>query len=84
MDTHVHAASCMNHKHLLRFIKRKMKYNAEDFVMIHEGREITLREVNTDENLILFEFYSLEFRELKLTEVRQGSSPGFCFRELFF
>ena len=45
VDTHVHGASCMNQKHLLRFIKRKMKYNAEDFVTIHEGREITLREV---------------------------------------
>ena len=45
VDTHVHGASCMNQKHLLRFIKRKMKYNAEDFVTNHEGREITLREV---------------------------------------
>ncbi|XP_067017602.1 AMP deaminase 2-like isoform X2 [Acropora muricata] len=45
VDTHVHAASCMNQKHLLRFIKRKMKYNAEDIVMVHDGREITLREV---------------------------------------
>lgn len=35
----------MNQKHLLRFIKRKMKYNAEDLVTVHEGREITLREV---------------------------------------
>lgn len=52
MDTHVHAASCMNQKHLLRFIKRKMKYKAEDFVMIHEGREITLREVNEINNII--------------------------------
>ena len=45
VDTHVHGASCMNQKHLLRFIKRKMKYNAEDFVTNHEGREITLSEV---------------------------------------
>ncbi|XP_015756583.1 PREDICTED: AMP deaminase 2-like [Acropora digitifera] len=45
VDTHVHAASCMNQKHLLRFIKRKMKYHAEDIVMVHDGREITLREV---------------------------------------
>ncbi|XP_027051415.1 AMP deaminase 2 [Pocillopora verrucosa] len=45
VDTHVHGASCMNQKHLLRFIKRKMKYNAEDLVTVHEGREITLREV---------------------------------------
>lgn len=54
MDTHVHAASGMNQKHLLRFIKRKMKYNADDIVMVHEGKEVTLREVNTATNLVVF------------------------------
>ena len=29
VDTHIHASSCMNHKHLLRFIKKKMKNEAE-------------------------------------------------------
>jgi len=28
VDTHVHLASCMNQKHLLRFIKSKMKRNS--------------------------------------------------------
>ena len=37
----------MNQKHLLRFIKRKMKYNADDVVMVHDGREVTLREVQS-------------------------------------
>ncbi|XP_078381801.1 AMP deaminase 2-like isoform X2 [Oculina patagonica] len=45
VDTHIHAASGMNQKHLLRFIKRKFKYNADDIVMIHDGKEVTLREV---------------------------------------
>ena len=45
MDTHVHAASCMNQKHLLRFIKRKMKYDADESVIVHDGKETTLREV---------------------------------------
>ena len=54
VDTHVHAASGMNQKHLLRFIKRKMKYNADDIVMVHEGKEVTLREVNTVTNLDVF------------------------------
>lgn len=54
VDTHVHAASGMNQKHLLRFIKRKMKYNADDIVMIHEGKEVTLREVITATNLVIF------------------------------
>lgn len=59
MDTHIHAASGMNQKHLLRFIKRKMKYNADDFVTVHEGREVTLREVNTVKNLIVFLYFFL-------------------------
>lgn len=28
VDTHVHHSSSMNQKHLLRFIKHKMKHNA--------------------------------------------------------
>ena len=54
MDTHVHAASGMNQKHLLRFIKRKMKYRADDIVMVHEGKEVTLREVITATNFVIF------------------------------
>ena len=54
MDTHVHAASGMNQKHLLRFIKRKMKYNADDIVMVHEGKEVTLREVKTATKFAVF------------------------------
>src|SRR5271154_2415321 len=29
VDTHVHHSSCMNQKHLLRFIKSKLKHSAE-------------------------------------------------------
>jgi len=32
VDTHVHAASCMNQKHLLRFIKKKMRVHLDDIV----------------------------------------------------
>jgi len=36
----------MNQKHLLRFIKNKMKYNAEDIVCRDsEGREMSLEQV---------------------------------------
>lgn len=35
VDTHIHASSSMNHKHLLRFIKKKMKTEA-DVVVIEE------------------------------------------------
>lgn len=34
VDTHVHAASCMNQKHLLRFIKKTMKNNKHDVVCL--------------------------------------------------
>lgn len=46
VDTHVHAASCMNQKHLLRFIKRKMKKSKDEYVCLdREGKEMTLAEV---------------------------------------
>ena len=32
VDTHVHASSCMNQKHLLRFIKKKMRVHQDDMV----------------------------------------------------
>jgi AMP deaminase len=45
VDTHVHAASCMNQKHLLRFIKKKMKVDPNARVIIRDGQELTLSEV---------------------------------------
>ncbi|XP_050437647.1 AMP deaminase 2-like isoform X2 [Adelges cooleyi] len=32
VDTHIHAASCMNQKHLLRFIKKTLKNHADEVV----------------------------------------------------
>ena len=48
MDTLVPAASGMNQKHLLCFIKRKMKYN-DDIVMLLDGKAVTLQEVTTND-----------------------------------
>ncbi|XP_052720962.1 AMP deaminase 2-like isoform X3 [Crassostrea angulata] len=47
VDTHVHASSCMNQKHLLRFIKKKMKTCSDDVVCKDKksGKEMTLAEV---------------------------------------
>uniref|UniRef100_A0A023GDB2 AMP deaminase n=1 Tax=Amblyomma triste TaxID=251400 RepID=A0A023GDB2_AMBTT len=45
VDTHVHAASCMNQKHLLRFIKKMMKMHSEDHVFKHGDKLMTLEEV---------------------------------------
>ncbi|XP_064470636.1 AMP deaminase 2-like isoform X6 [Ornithodoros turicata] len=44
VDTHVHAASCMNQKHLLRFIKKMMKMHATDYVCKVGDRLMTLQE----------------------------------------
>lgn len=46
VDTHVHAASCMNQKHLLRFIKKTLKASKDDIVCKdNEGNLMTLEEV---------------------------------------
>jgi len=47
VDTHVHAASCMNRKHLLRFIKRTLKTQRNRTVCVDKqtGKEMTLGQV---------------------------------------
>ena len=45
VDTHVHHSACMNQKHLLRFIKSKMKKSPEEVVLCRDGKQLTLREV---------------------------------------
>lgn len=42
IDTHVHAASAMNQKHILRFIKRKFKECGDEVVIFRDGRYLTL------------------------------------------
>ncbi|KAF7422467.1 AMP deaminase [Pleurotus ostreatus] len=45
VDTHVHHSSSMNQKHLLRFIKHKMKRSPQDVVIFRDGAELTLEQV---------------------------------------
>ncbi|KAI8970397.1 hypothetical protein BDF20DRAFT_891020 [Mycotypha africana] len=45
VDTHVHHSSCMNQKHLLRFIKSKMKKSPDDVVIYRDGEHLTLQGV---------------------------------------
>ncbi|KAL3087548.1 hypothetical protein niasHT_024941 [Heterodera trifolii] len=46
VDTHIHAASAMNHKHLLRFIKKKMRTDANEVVMKEKsGEKVTMEEL---------------------------------------
>ncbi len=45
MDTHIHAASGMNQKHLLRFIKKKIRSNPDDIVSLRDAQQLTLSQV---------------------------------------
>ncbi|KAI3654442.1 hypothetical protein MP228_001161 [Amoeboaphelidium protococcarum] len=45
VDTHVHLASAMNQKHLLRFIKSKLRKNPDDLVIFRDGKYLTLAQV---------------------------------------
>eukprot|EP01116_Phalansterium_solitarium_P007576 TRINITY_DN2031_c0_g2_i3.p1 TRINITY_DN2031_c0_g2~~TRINITY_DN2031_c0_g2_i3.p1 ORF type:complete len:916 (-),score=369.95 TRINITY_DN2031_c0_g2_i3:827-3574(-) len=45
VDTHVHHSSSMNHKKLLKFIKRKLKQCPDETVIFRDGKHLTLRQV---------------------------------------
>jgi AMP deaminase len=45
VDTHVHHSSCMNQKHLLRFIKSKLRKEPDEIVIFRDGKYLTLKEV---------------------------------------
>ena len=51
VDTHIHAAACMNQKHLLRFIKKSLKTDGEVGVCKVSGKVMTLNEVFQSMNL---------------------------------
>ncbi|KZT73977.1 AMP deaminase [Daedalea quercina L-15889] len=55
VDTHIHHSSCMNQKHLLRFIKSKMKRCPHDVVIHRDGRELTLEQVFQSLNLTAYD-----------------------------
>lgn len=55
VDTHVHHSACMNQKHLLRFIKSKMKKNPDEVVLFRDGKQLTLKEVFESINLTAYD-----------------------------
>lgn len=55
VDTHVHHSACMNQKHLLRFIKSKMKKCPDEVVMFRDGKHLTLEEVFQSINLTAYD-----------------------------
>ena len=55
VDTHVHHSACMNQKHLLRFIKSKMKKCPNDIVIDRDGKQLTLQQVFESINLTAYD-----------------------------
>ncbi|KAH7124082.1 hypothetical protein B0J11DRAFT_435958 [Dendryphion nanum] len=55
VDTHVHHSACMNQKHLLRFIKSKMKKSPDEKVLHRDGKDLTLKEVFESINLTAYD-----------------------------
>jgi len=45
VDTHIHLSSAMNQKHLLKFIKRKLKTENNEVVIFRDNKFLTLSEV---------------------------------------
>lgn len=51
VDTHIHAAACMNQKHLLKFIKTTYQTEAERQVLEKGGQRVTLKQVFSSLNM---------------------------------
>ncbi|CAR24816.1 AMP deaminase [Lachancea thermotolerans CBS 6340] len=51
VDTHVHHSACMNQKHLLRFIKYKLRHSGDEKVIHRDNKVLTLDEVFKSLNL---------------------------------
>lgn len=55
VDTHVHHSACMNQKHLLRFIKHKLRVLPNEVVTFRDGKNLTLGEVFQSLGLTAYE-----------------------------
>lgn len=55
VDTHVHHSASMNQKHLLRFIKAKIKRFPDDVVIFRDGAHLTLQQVFESLNLTAYD-----------------------------
>lgn len=55
VDVHVHHSACMNQKHLLRFIKHKIRHCPDEKVIKRDGQILTLQQVFDSLNLTAYE-----------------------------
>lgn len=55
VDNHIHHSACMTQKHLLRFIKHKVKQNLPEKVIVRNNKELTLAEVMASLNMSAYD-----------------------------
>ncbi|CAG9466360.1 unnamed protein product [Pedinophyceae sp. YPF-701] len=55
VDTHIHHSAAMHQKHLLRFIKSKLKKEPDQVVIFRDGKYLTLKEVFESLNLSAYD-----------------------------
>lgn len=55
VDVHVHHSACMNQKHLLRFIKHKIRHSPFEKVIKRDGQVLTLQQVFESLNLTAYD-----------------------------
>ena len=55
VDTHIHHSACMNAKHLLRFIKHKLRFSPDEIVIHRDNNFLTLSEVFHTLNLTAYD-----------------------------
>lgn len=76
VDTHIHAAACMSQKHLLTFIQKTYKMDADRVVLEKGGQKMTLQQVFRNLNM---DPYDLSVDSLDVHAVRtEQNAPVFC------
>jgi AMP deaminase len=76
VDTHVHHSACMNQKHLLRFIKSKMKKYPNEVVLFRDGKHLTLAEVFASINLTAYDL-SIDTLDMHVSSPDYGMPTRF-------
>lgn len=79
VDTHVHHSACMNQKHLLRFIKSKMKKFPNEVVLFRDGKHLTLAEVFASINLTAYDL-SIDTLDMHVSSQLYHLRSGFVSR----
>ena len=83
VDTHIHAASAMNQKHLLRFIKKTLKTNADEVVTVtRSGQQMTLQEVFKSMNLTTYDL-TVDMLDVHAVSIRNHFNDHFKFNSFF-